>query len=44
MAKIRLGIDKENPQSNYFWQKNAFEIIREVQQEDGVILVAERIL
>lgn len=44
IAKIRLGIDKENPQSNYFWRRNAFEIIREVQQEDGIILVAERIL
>jgi GNAT superfamily N-acetyltransferase len=22
-----LGIDKANPQSNYFWNKNVFEII-----------------
>jgi len=37
-----LGIDKDNPQSNYFWKKNGFEVIREVEQEEGVILVAER--
>lgn len=28
-----LGIDKANPQSNYFWNKNGFKIIREVAQE-----------
>lgn len=44
MEKIRLGIDKENPQSNYFWKKNGFEVIYEVVQEDGVILVAEKVL
>lgn len=42
ITKMRLGIDKENPQSNYFWKKNGFEVIREVKQEDGVILVAEK--
>ena len=25
--KIRLGVDKENPQSNAFWQKNKFTVI-----------------
>lgn len=27
--KIRLGVDKENPQSNAFWKKNGFIIIDE---------------
>ena len=27
--KIRIGVDKENPQSNSFWQKNGFYIISE---------------
>ena len=38
----QLGIDKANPQSNYFWRKNGFEVIREVVQEEGTILVAEK--
>lgn len=38
----RLGIDKANPQSNYFWRKNGFEVIREVAQKGEVILVAEK--
>ena len=25
--KVRIGVDKENPQSNYFWKKNGFCII-----------------
>ena len=40
--KCMLGIDKDNPQSNHFWRKNGFEIVREVLQEEGTILVAER--
>lgn len=36
-----LGIDKDNPQSNHFWKKNGFEVIREVKQEQGIILVAQ---
>ena len=36
-----LGIDKDNPQSNHFWKKNGFKVIREVQQEQGIILVAQ---
>ena len=39
---IRLGIDKGNPQSTYFWKKNQFEVIKEVKQDEGMILVAER--
>lgn len=40
--KCMLGIDKGNPHSNHFWRKNGFEIIREVVQEEGTVLVAER--
>ena len=42
IGRCQLGIDKDNPQSNYFWRKNGFEIIREVEQEQGTILVAEK--
>ena len=41
-AGCRLGIDKDNPQSNRFWRKNGFEVIREVEMEDGIILLAEK--
>lgn len=27
--KVRIGVDKENPQSNSFWKKNGFYIISE---------------
>lgn len=40
--KCMLGIDKDNPQSNHFWKKNGFEVVRDVVQEEGTILVAER--
>ena len=43
-VRCRLGIDKDNPQSNHFWMKNGFEIIKEVHHDRGCILVAERIL
>lgn len=36
--KCQLGIDRDNPQSNHFWQKNGFSVIREA----GDILVAEK--
>ncbi len=39
-----LGIDKDNPQSNHFWKKNGFEVIREVKQEEEFILVVQRAL
>ena len=29
--KVRIGVDKENPQSNSFWHKNGFRIIAENQ-------------
>ena len=42
--KCQLGIDKYNPQSNHFWRKNDFEIIREVPLDEGIILLAEKTL
>ena len=42
LRRVLLGIDKENPQSNAFWAKNGFSVIREVEQEDGAILLAEK--
>lgn len=40
--KCQLGIDKDNPQSNHFWKKNGFEIVKEVEIEEGIVLVAEK--
>lgn len=40
--RCRLGIDKDNPQSNHFWNKQGFYIIKEVPQTDGIILLAEK--
>lgn len=42
--KARLGIDKGNPQSKAFWQKNGFKVIDEIEREGGIILLAEKIL
>lgn len=39
---VRLGIDKENPQSDHFWRKNGFTVLREAAQERGIVLLAER--
>ncbi len=44
LKSVLLGIDKENPQSNHFWAKNGFSVVREVEQEEGTILVAEKSL
>ena len=44
LERVLLGIDKENPQSNAFWAKNGFSVIREVEQEEGTILLAEKCL
>lgn len=41
---IRLGIDRENPQSTHFWKRNGFTVIREVERDGGTILVAEKAL
>ncbi len=29
LEKVRIGVDKDNPQSNYFWAKNGFSIVGE---------------
>ena len=34
--KLRLGVDKGNPQSNAFWQKNGFRVV-----EEGVYILME---
>ena len=44
LKRILLGIDQENPQSNAFWAKNGFSVIRVVEQEEGTILLAEKCL
>ena len=41
---VRLGIDKGNPQSNHFWKKNGFLVIKEVEQNTGTVLVAKKTL
>lgn len=41
---IRLAIDKDNPQSNHFWKKNGFHVIREVDRDEHGVLVSERVL
>ena len=43
-SAIRLGIDKGNPQSTHFWKKNGFAVLREVPQNGGTILLAEKLL
>lgn len=42
VRRCRLGIDKDNPQSNRFWKKNGFAVIREVAVDGGTILLAEK--
>ena len=44
LKKVLLGIDKDNPQSNHFWVKNGFSVIREVEREEGTILMAGKSL
>ena len=44
ITSVRLGIDKENPQSNHFWKKNGFHVIKAVEQDGETILVAEKTL
>ena len=38
------GIDRDNPQAAHFWRKNGFSVIRQVEQEGGMILVARKSL
>ena len=44
ITTVLLGIDKENPQSNHFWKKNGFFVLKEVEQDAGTVLVAKKIL
>ena len=39
---IRLAINKGNPQSSRFWEKNGFAVIREVKRDGWVYRVAEK--
>lgn len=39
---IRLAIDKGNPQSTHFWEKNGFTVIKEVDRNGGTALLAEK--
>ena len=39
---IRLAIDKGNPQSTHFWNKNGFIVIKEVDRNGWTVLVAEK--
>ena len=41
---VRLGIDKENPQSKAFWKKNGFRVIKEVDKGTWTVLLAEKAL
>ena len=41
---VQLAIDKGNPQSTHFWKKNGFRVTRELEREEGTILVAEKAL
>ncbi|MBR5932190.1 MAG: GNAT family N-acetyltransferase [Lachnospiraceae bacterium] len=41
-TSIRLAIDKENPQSTYFWKKNGFVAIKETDRNGWTMLVAEQ--
>ena len=41
-AAVRLGIDKNNENGIRFWTKHCFEILKEIKNEDGIILYAER--
>lgn len=41
---IRLGIDRDNPQSTHFWSKNGFSVIEEIDRGDWTVLVAEKAL
>ncbi len=41
---IRLGIDRDNPQSTHFWKKNGFRVVQEVDRGDWTILLAQKAL
>ena len=39
---IRLAIARDNPQANHFWKKNGFIVIKEVDRDGWIVLVAEK--
>ena len=41
---VRLAIDKGNPQSSHFWEKNGFTVIYEADVNGWTKMVAEKIL
>ena len=43
-VSVRLAIDKDNPQSNHFWKKNGFIVIKEVDRDGWSVLLAEKTL
>ena len=43
-TSIQLGMDKDNPQSTGFWKKNGFKVVKEVERDGGVVLLAEKTL
>lgn len=40
--KVRLGMEKENPQSTSFWNKNGFKLVKETSQNQIVIWIVEK--
>ena len=42
--RVRLAINKGNPQSTHFWTKQGFSVLKEVVRDDGAFLVAEKAL
>ena len=39
---VRLGYEKDNPQSSHFWKKQGFSSVKEVLQDGGIIVVADK--
>ena len=44
MTAVRLAINKGNPQSTGFWEKNGFSVVKEVEKNGFMYLVAEKAL
>ncbi len=42
--RVRLAIDRTNPQSNHFWRKQGFAVLREVDRGRDVVYLAEKTL
>lgn len=43
-SRVRLGINRGNPQSTHFWKKNGFVSVKEIEQEEGAIILAQKAL